>query len=521
MLRNNISVKISAAIILNLIGFFAYVSAQENRGVWAGVFEANDVLAAIGVNFDESKIVLSFAGSQRAGAIKNVRFDNDTVSFDAELQPRARFTGKIEGATISGTFDMLRADGSKSGAGVWNARKVDSLDFNSAPSTVSSTEKIELLKPSGKFPIGRKFFYWTDESRAETITDEPDDKRKLFVQIWYPAKKGGKIAAEYFPNLEELRAPDQTNNNLRTVKTHAVQNAKIAAAKTKFPVIIFSPGLGSSPFSYTAIIENLVSHGYVVAAINHAYDSGDFKFSGGETIRFASQKWNREVPKDWTAEQRNEFFDERRIGWAKDISFVADQLEKLEESFKNRLDLQNLGVLGHSFGGQALTIACASDARFKACANLDGMAQGNVFLPDAQGKILKQPFLFFNKSAEVTDAELKMMNLTRQEYRVRERKRLFEKWKPSFKTRLSELESGAYFALFPGIKHSSFSDSLLLETNPSEPLFSERNLTAQLINEYITAFFDKFLSKKNPPLLDAPNQPNSPVILEFLSKKSK
>ena len=232
-----------------------------------------------------------------------------------------------------------------------------------------------------------------------------------------------------------------------------------------------------------------------------------------------SEKWDREAPKDWTANERKQFFDERRIGWAKDISFVADQLEKLEKPLQKQLDLQNLGVLGHSFGGQALTIACASDARFKACANLDGMAQGNVYLPDAEGKILKQPFLFFNKSAEVTDAELKMMNLTRAEYRVRERKRLFEKWKPSFKTRLSELESGAYFALFPGIKHSSFSDALLLETNPEEPLFNERNSTAQVINEYITAFFDKFLLKKNAPLLNAPNQPNSPVVLEFLKQK--
>ncbi|HSK73582.1 MAG TPA: hypothetical protein VK892_17935, partial [Pyrinomonadaceae bacterium] len=308
------------------------------------------------------------------------------------------------------------------------------------------------------------------------------------------------------------------NELLTAVKTHAFQDAKIAGGKTKFPVIIFSPGLGSSPFSYATIIENLVSRGYVVAAINHPYDSGDFKFSDGQIIRFAAEKWNREAPKDWTADERKRFFDERRVGWAQDISFVVNQLEKLEKPFKDKLDLQKLGVMGHSFGGQAATIACASDARFKACANLDGMAQGNVILPDANGKVLRQPFLFFSKAAEVTDAELKTMNITREEYRRRDRKRLVERWKPSFKKQLAELESGSYFALYPGVKHSSFSDSLVLFTEPNDPLYPERKIAAGVINEYVLAFFDKFLLKKPSPLFEAPNEGSTPVILEFLKQ---
>ena len=510
--------KISIVIVV-LFCLASVAAAQQNvKGIWAGAFEADDVLAAIRLNFDESKIILSFGGSERPGAIKNLRVENGEISFDAELQPAARFSGKISGEKFGGTFDILRRDGTKSGSGVWEVRKIDSFDFPDESKPVSTVEKIELPTPTGAFAVGRKFFYWTDENRAETITDAPDDKRKIFVQLWYPAKKGGKQTAEYYPNLKELRGDEFNTDTRRDIKTHAVQDAKLAESKANFPVIIFSPGLSSSPFGYTAIIENLVSRGYAVAAINHPYDSGDFKFSDGQIIRFANEKWNREAPKDWTAEERKKFFDERRIGWAQDISFVADQLEKLEKPFKNRLDLQNLGVLGHSFGGQALTIACASDARFKACANLDGMAQGSVFLPDAEGKILKQPFLFFNKAAEVTDAELKMMNLTRDEYRSRDRKRLTERWKPSFKTRLAELESGAYFVLYPGVKHSSFSDTLLLNTEPNDPLFPERNRAAQTINEYIAAFFDKFLLKKDAPLLNSSNA-RPPVILEFLKRE--
>ena len=510
--------KISAIIAILFFLVSASLAQEDIKGVWVGAFEADDVLAAIRLNFDEAKIVLSFAGDERPGAIKDFQITGGEVSFTGDFRPETRFAGKLGGDKIVGTFDIFRSNGSKSGSGVWSVRKVDSANFTDDSKTIATNEKIELPKPPGKFSIGRKFFYWIDESRAETITDDAGDKRKLFVQIWYPAKSGGKKTAEYYPNLEELRGKDENIDILRAVKIHAVQNAKIAKSKTRFPVIIFSPGLGSSPFSYTAIIENLVSRGYVVAAINHPYDTADFKFSDGQTIRNAAEKWDRQVPKDWTADERKQFFDERRIGWAQDISFVAGQLGKLEDSFKKQMDLQNLGMLGHSFGGQAATIACAADERFKACANLDGMAQGSVFLPDASGKILKQPFLFFNKSAEVTDGELKMMNLTRHEYRVRERKRLLERWKPSFKTRLSELESGAYFALYPGIRHSSFSDALLLETNPKDALFAERNLTSQIINEYISAFFDKFLMKKDAPLLDSRNQTRPQVILEYLKQ---
>ena len=509
--------RISTIILLSL-AFVCQAAAQEMKGLWAGTFETDEVFAAVRLDFDESKIVLSYAGSERPGTIKNLQIAGGAISFDAELQPPARFTGQIANGKVDGTFDILRRDGSKSGSGVWSVRKVEAMSFADDSPAVSVKEKTELPPPTGKFSIGRRFFYWTDESRDETITDDPNDKRKLFVQLWYPAGKGGKQPAEYRPNLLEIQGKNERNEFLAGLKTHAATESKPAGSKRKFPVIIFSPGLGSNPFAYTAIIENLVSHGYAVAAISHPYDTDDFKFSDGQIIRFDSKKWNREAPKDWTAEQRRQFFDERRIGWAQDISFVADRLTKLEKPFAGKFDFEKLGLFGHSFGGQATSIACAADKRFKACANLDGMAQGSVVLPDKQGAYLKQPFLFFNKSAEVTGAELKMMGLSRAEYRAREQKRLLERWKPSFKKQLNELEGGAYFILYPGIKHSSFSDSLLLDTDPKDPLYAERYTVAQNINEYVLAFFDKFLLNKAAPLLDDKTASRSPVVVEFLKK---
>jgi dienelactone hydrolase len=515
-----------ASSILILLLALAFSSAtdthaQTTNGTWAGWIEADEFIGALRLDLDDkggSKITLFYAGDKRSGTVEELKVNENAVSFTGKVQPQARFAGTITGEKIHGTFDMISRSGSVAGSGKWEVRRTDPAAIEAPPKSAGSATKNELPAPSGKFAVGRRFFYWTDENRSEEITADPNDKRKLFVQLWYPAKnaKSGK-AAEYFPDLNELLEKGENGDVLRSIKTHAKSDAEFAKAKPKFPVVIFSPGLGSNPLQYAAIIEDLVSHGYVVAAIDHPYDSGPFKFSDGTIIRFASDKWNREEPKDWSAEDRNRFFNERRFGWARDASFVVDQPKKLDSTVVGRIDLENLGMLGHSYGGQAASIVCASDTRFKACANLDGLAQGNSFLPDAAGNVQKQPFLFFTKAAEVTDFELKMMNMTREEYRVRDLKRLRERWKPGYKSRMATLESGAYLITYPGAKHTSFSDTLFLDQN-STKTYSERLEMSRIINQYVLAFFDKYLKKQNAPLLDGPTDPTSPVIVEFLKK---
>lgn len=500
-------------VVIFLFFLTPILPAQEIKGLWAGAFEAEDVTAAIGLNLDDSKIILRFGGRELKGALKDLQIKDGEISFIAELQPKAEFKGKLEEGKISGTLRQIRNDGSTGNTGVWTVRKVDSLDFKDDSKPDFSNIKSELPPPTGKFAIGRKFFYWTDESRLETITETPDDKRKMFVQLWYPTKNKAQPSAEYIPNFEELFGKIEGQAYARNIKIHAVQDAK--PINSKFPVIIFSPGLGSNPANYTAMIENLVSNGYVVATINHPYDTENFKFADGDFINFAKDKWDKPVSKDWTNEQRKQFFDERRFGWAKDISFVVNQLQKLDKPFKDIFDWQKLGHFGHSFGGQASSIVCANDLRFKACANLDGMAQGNVVLPNEKGEMMKQPFLFFSKSEEVTDAELKMMNLSREEYRLRENKRITERWKPSFKNAMANIESGSYLIIYPGIKHGTFGDGVLF--NKNDKLFLERDSIVRNINDYTLAFFDKFLRNKKNTLLDG-KEPRQPIMVEFLRK---
>jgi dienelactone hydrolase len=512
-------------LLVAFTGLVASIRAQSVAGTWAGSIEANEFLGALRLDIADnggagSRITLFYVGDKRAGAIEELKINGGEVTFLGKMQPQARFTGKLAGERISGTFDILNRNGAVAGKGVWEVHRVAAADIaEPVPSdTTAPSFTAALPIPTGKFRIGRTYLYWTDQSRSEPITDDPNDKRKIFVQLWYPSARDAKAQpAEYFKDVDVLLADDDRLSILKTLRTHAITDAPVEKSKAKFPVLIFLPGLGSSPFQYTGLIENLVSHGYAVAAINHPYDTGAFKFSDGSVVRYAAEKWDRAVPKDWTAEQRKQFFDERRVQWAKDASFVVDQLQRQISPVARAPDFANLGILGHSFGGQATSIACAADERFKACANLDGLAQGAAVLPDEKGTVMKQPFLFFTKAPDVTDFELRMMGMTRSQFRERDRRRILEKMNPSYKSSLADLRSGAYWLILPRAMHASFGDSPLYDTRSTQP-YEERLALLGTINEYVLAFFDKFLRKNPATLLDSGSNRPSEVIVQYLKK---
>ncbi|MBD2409687.1 dienelactone hydrolase [Nostoc calcicola FACHB-389] len=117
------------------------------------------------------------------------------------------------------------------------------------------------------------------------------------------------------------------------------------AATPDKPVIVFSHGFGSVRTDLRYLAEHLASHGYVVAALEHPG-------SNATNVDSALQGKNRVVKPE-------EFL--RR---PQDISFVLDELEKLNQTANNplagKLATQNAMVVGYSFGGgTALAIAGA------------------------------------------------------------------------------------------------------------------------------------------------------------------
>lgn len=112
----------------------------------------------------------------------------------------------------------------------------------------------------------------------------------------------------------------------------------------KTPVVIFSHGLASRPEDFAQQAQHLASYGYVVALPQHP---GSDAQQINNLIRGLSQQ----------VFLKSDFFERPR-----DVSYVIDELERRNAAeFAGQLDLQSVGVMGHSFGGYtALALAGAT-----------------------------------------------------------------------------------------------------------------------------------------------------------------
>jgi predicted dienelactone hydrolase len=289
---------------------------------------------------------------------------------------------------------------------------------------------LELPEPTGSFSVGTAWFYFTDSSRPETFTQDPDDFRKLAVRVWYPAeiKKSDQPCpyAEHTVVLpakeisDEIRASlEKLNERLNSIKTQSYKNAKPALSNDPFPVVLYSHGYWAGMNQSTILMEELASHGFLAASIGHSFETNSVTKPDGSVIRF--NPLNPEL-KLRNLERQKALLLERAITqtsdpgeldslfhkimearpkmqesiaiWVNDISFIIDKFVELNqehEIFKNKLDLKHIGLIGHSFGGAASGQACLTDPRITAGINMDGLQVGDMI-----EKNIKKPFLFMH-----------------------------------------------------------------------------------------------------------------------------
>lgn len=109
--------------------------------------------------------------------------------------------------------------------------------------------------------------------------------------------------------------------------------------------------------------DHMASHGYIVVAPDHTRNACATSFEG------------KVIPYD----------NEGRTGCGgspKDVSFLIDQLGQLNGDAKSRffgkVDLENIGVAGHSFGGFTAMAAVAQDPRIDAIAPMAGVVPESI-----------------------------------------------------------------------------------------------------------------------------------------------
>lgn len=365
----------------------------------------------------------------------------------------------------------------------------------------------KLPTPTGKFSVGSQYLHLiTDED--EIITPETDDTRELMIKVWYPARLNNEATEPYLNDGDRIGfatkygLPNSTFNYLDAIKTHTYESP--AVEEGKFPVLIFSHGLYSKASGYYALIENIVSHGYIVLNINHTYESTGTLFPNGDLKLFhtdydkihnnqdmSDMVWDalQAFEKAKTSEEklasikylvRNYMAAEITKRWSKDISLVIDGVEQWNSSsfLAQHLDTTKIGVFGHSQGGAAAGQALFEDSRIKAGINIDGVQWGTII-----DTVLTKPFAIVSSdwvSSHPNFNDYIFKNRSRSDF---------------YNAKL--LQSG----------HPNFMDMPLMVNlpliNECGPIDTVKGF--EITNKMILQFFDTYLLNKTNNLIDLNN----------------
>jgi len=165
-----------------------------------------------------------------------------------------------------------------------------------------------LPQPSGHFGVGRAAFDWIDPSRQADMAEDRGPHSELMVYIWYPTEhRSGEANGVLFPGAKQIDATGGISETLKgklfggnwplvvsgKIGSHAQENARMAKCPNHFSVVLFSPGAFGSSFQYSSKIEDLVSHGYIVAAIEHTSEVFGVMFLDGNIHTYSV----KQIPK--------------------------------------------------------------------------------------------------------------------------------------------------------------------------------------------------------------------------------
>ena len=253
---------------------------------------------------------------------------------------------------------------------------------------------------------------------------------------------------------------------------------------------MLSPGFNNSRSSLTALAEDLASHRYVVAGIDHTYESYATAFPDGRVC---------------TCLAREQASDKENLlaGRAADVSFVLSELTDAHPTWPGAglIDPTRMGMAGHSAGGAAAITAMLADSRIRAGIDMDGSTAAPI--PESG---LSRPFLFLGRQSSYTPGSGTAVTTLRDWKR---RRAAVITWERDW-----ELLTGwRRWLVVSGAVHASFTDlALLAEQNGIDTgagLSGARAL--DMTRAYVRAFFDQHLCGRPQALLDEPS-PGYPEV---------
>jgi len=348
---------------------------------------------------------------------------------------------------------------------------------------------------AGPYQVGTREFDWTDSSRGEPYTKDPADRRRVVVQVWYPATApNGAQPALYLQRPEEF-AVKTSAKAVQKVRANAFLDAPLAGTDSAYPVLLYNHGGAWTRWSATYATEWLASQGYVVFSVEH--------FGFNQTVRYPDgteyQPDTLAFPKETGESEKDAltswaYLDDPIFPiWKADARFALDRIEALNREpgpFQGRLDPERVGAFGWSFGGALAVQLSLDDPRVKAAVDHDGQMFGDV-----RQKGTSRPVLQFHHG--VDDAA---------GYPEKDRPavhRLMAMAENADSATRTLSTADWYEVTLPGTDHGDFSDLALFYPRGKDRLDPKRG--HEIINAYTLAFFDRYLRGRPSDLLTGPS----------------
>ncbi|PHS16348.1 MAG: hypothetical protein COA86_11960 [Kangiella sp.] len=259
---------------------------------------------------------------------------------------------------------------------------------------------------SGKYPVATIEMTVTDNSRIELFANKTINQnatpRRFNIRFYYPSAESdldnetvtvylNKKNTNKLPVISEtawsnLIGPQTRKGKMLRYSNYENAfwdielNQKVSDRQTDFPLLIFSHGYGYSPEAYSALSAELASQGYIVISINHTFGANPTNLFGDQN----ETQWAKKLP--------TENIGQYLPIWSDDQIFVIEELYRLNTEisspFYGRLNLSQLGIFGHSYGGASAYLSASRDPRIKAIMDIDGT------LFEARNFEIYQPFAF-------------------------------------------------------------------------------------------------------------------------------
>ncbi|MFE3262388.1 alpha/beta hydrolase family protein [Nocardia sp. NPDC059091] len=249
---------------------------------------------------------------------------------------------------------------------------------------------VALPEPTGADAIGVVDLHLVDPSRQDPYV--PARARELMVSIWYPAADrtatptrpwaSEQMTRAYADGLAKIGPPIAGAWTLTS--SHGRVDAAADSTGGRRPIVLFSPGMGMPREASTAQAEDLASHGFIVVAMSHTYESLATEFPGGRLEKSM-------LPQAPDTDQVNAQIEQAMQVRVADTRYVLDRLADLSTgadpdadghplpaNLAGILDLSKIAMFGHSLGGATAAQVMHDDRRVAAGVDLDGSLWGSV-----------------------------------------------------------------------------------------------------------------------------------------------